>query len=263
MAFLCGAGSFSRAEDGELWPPSTPLGSKRRLGTGGGNPYSTRGLEKFSMLLADLETRKERIVAAAGSQGVALVQFVYSSSDDWVPIVVRPREQPRAPAGKKRRKEQKRPGKTPQEILTLPPPPQQQQQSPAADQAEAARDRAVRKSQSWKANGGEGGGVWLWRPSRYLPVAVVLVLLCLAVFGRAFAICCTSMWWYAVPVAAAKGGGNREPRRSVKEYGRRARDRRLGGAAAEGVGVPAAKERRGGALEGLASPRKQHIMKAS
>ncbi|ONM24782.1 ZCF37 [Zea mays] len=33
---------------------------------------------------------------------------------------------------------------------------------------------------------------------------MALLLLCLVVFGRVFAICCTSIWWYLLPVLSGE-----------------------------------------------------------
>jgi len=50
---------------------------------------------------------------------------------------------------------------------------------------------ARRASFSW--------GTRVRRPSRYWPAVIVLTLVSLAVFGRVFAICLTSIWWYVLP----------------------------------------------------------------
>ncbi|XP_038976395.1 uncharacterized protein LOC120107257 [Phoenix dactylifera] len=89
---FCGTGSFKRI-DGEPGAPGSapgsPRGSKRK---GNKNPYSTRGLDKFSTVLAELEARRKKIMAKVGTEGVSMVRFVYSNSEDWIPIIVKLRE---------------------------------------------------------------------------------------------------------------------------------------------------------------------------
>ncbi|KAE8714387.1 ZCW7 isoform 1 [Hibiscus syriacus] len=53
------------------------------------NPYSDRGLDKFSALLAELEQKKQKIYSQTGSQDVSLVRFTYKNSTDFVPIVIK------------------------------------------------------------------------------------------------------------------------------------------------------------------------------
>ncbi|KAJ4960999.1 hypothetical protein NE237_020909 [Protea cynaroides] len=61
------------------------------------NPYSTCGLDKFSSLLGDLEERRRKIFSLVASHSQDdvpdyVVQFIYSNSGDWVPIVVKLRD---------------------------------------------------------------------------------------------------------------------------------------------------------------------------
>ncbi|GFS44141.1 similar to ZCF37 [Actinidia rufa] len=85
------------------------------------------------------------------------------------------------------------------------------------------------------SNDGSGGGdkrkgfeweflrVDVWRrPYFYLGVVVILILVLLAVFGKSFAILCTSLGWYVVP--SMKGGStsssSKRPRKK-KDYAKR------------------------------------------
>ncbi|KAL0924799.1 hypothetical protein M5K25_005657 [Dendrobium thyrsiflorum] len=89
---FCGVSSFSHVDD-ELSSPSTPRGTKKKhSSTNNKNPYSSRGLEKYNSVLSELEAKKEKIMAGrTGSVDgeVPMVRFMYSKSQDWVPIVVR------------------------------------------------------------------------------------------------------------------------------------------------------------------------------
>ncbi|MQM05384.1 hypothetical protein Taro_038194 [Colocasia esculenta] len=221
---FCGAGSFPR-EDGDPWsPPSPPRVPDRRQGRSS-NPYSTRGLDKFSTVLADLQARREMITAKASEQGSPIVRFVYSNSDGcWVPIVVRRREQRPEPEKKPKKGATTESRKEPDAAA------REEQSPPRMDakggaHAGPSANRALKKSSPGMAEGKEGSVFFRWDPSYYWPAVVVLILLCLA-FGRTFAICCTSICWYSLP--RTKVGENRNARKGVrKEYRRRASKRQL------------------------------------
>ncbi|CAA7387827.1 unnamed protein product [Spirodela intermedia] len=235
MARFCGAGSFSHEEEDDLWPPPGKKPTRRRHG--GGNPYAGRGLEQFTMVLAELEVRREKIMAMAGEQGVSFVRFMYSNSQDWVPIVVRRRP---------------------------PPPPPTQKGCDAAETGEKGSalpggggEVVAVAPRGTAGNGGCGGflAAVRWRDSCYYWSAVaVMILLCLAMSGRVLAICCTAAWWYVAPPAVTAAGERRKP---VKEYGTRMNDRRLGGVGGGGHYKAAVvdQEKRVGPAEVLPSPR--------
>ncbi|KAF2309635.1 hypothetical protein GH714_004394 [Hevea brasiliensis] len=73
-------------------PCSTPRKSRKST-KDSKNPYSTRGLDKFSALLADLEEKRQQIYSQVDSQDISFVRFVYSSSNDCVPIIVKLKDQ--------------------------------------------------------------------------------------------------------------------------------------------------------------------------
>ncbi|RYR06128.1 hypothetical protein Ahy_B06g085921 isoform A [Arachis hypogaea] len=79
-----GCGTFHHEADDEL-PCPTPRKSKTKKD----NPFSTRGLDKFSALLADLDERRQRIYSQMNPHEISFVRFVYSSTNDFVPIVVK------------------------------------------------------------------------------------------------------------------------------------------------------------------------------
>jgi len=179
--FTCGTGNFAHMDHDEpLSPaPSTPKGSSSKLKKHSNkNPYSARGLDKFSMVLAELETRREKIIAKTGAQGVAMIKFMCDNSkQDWVPIIVRP-------------KENKAPGQA-AELKKLPAP----AEAKKVDEQQAISKKKVKeeKEEAWSLS------FLRWRESYCWPLVIVLILLCLVMFGRVFAICCTSVWWYMAP----------------------------------------------------------------
>lgn len=210
---LCGCLSQEDGHHQDTWWPATPRRS--RSGSGGSNPYSTRGLDKFAAVLAELEAKKKKIVAQLGSQhGEAWVRFAQSNSNDWVPIVVKVKR----PEDKKKAK------------LALPQTvPASCGKPPEKKLVGAGRGRKEVKIKSllWNTKQGGGGWLWLrWRPGYYWPVVFVLILVCVVLFGRPFAIVCTSIWWYMVP--SLKGNGA-NMRKSTKEYVKKISGNKLGG----------------------------------
>lgn len=123
---FCGTGSFKDV-DGKA---AAPEAKKKKQGGGGGggkkeNPYASRGLDKFSTVLSELESRREKILRQVGGAGGGgapgegggggggehvLVRFVQSEGKGWVPIVVKlppeEEEQQQRKGGKNKRKQQ-------------------------------------------------------------------------------------------------------------------------------------------------------------
>lgn len=177
--FVCGSSNFANMDDHNE-PQHTPKRKQNK------NPYSSRGLEKFSMVLKELESRRENIIARTGSQGVALIRFMYDNTQEWIPIVVRPKET-----------------KTEMEMKRLPPPPPMQ---------EKVEKKERRKGGLLKVRVRD---VYFW------PLVMVLILVCLVIFGRVFAICCTSICWYLMPTMKERCANK------WREIGRRLCDKKL------------------------------------
>ncbi|KAG6484569.1 uncharacterized protein LOC122009691 [Zingiber officinale] len=160
------------------------------------NPYSTRGLDKYSTLLSDLEARRTKIMEKA--QGVSMVKFKYSDSDPdhLIPIVFRGRREQldrKLEDGKSTTKQPMSRSEAPRfdsknvKAEVLPPPP--------VAAGTAARRKRAEKRMDWTAR-------YYWH------LVVVVELFGLVVFGRAFAVCCMLMWWYLVPVVHGEQGGS-------------------------------------------------------
>jgi hypothetical protein len=204
VMMFCGAGSFKgvdKEEGAGVGKPAKAKGKKN-------NPYATRGLDRFSVVLSELESKRERILRRVGSDAGAdhlMVRFVQSEAKGWVPIVVKlPHEEDQAADDGAHKRQGK--GRTASKPSTPPAEPASPKEEDAArlTHVVAAEKAAVSAAKKRKA----GGVRWSWaweraktmRPRRYWPLAMALLLLCLVVFGRVFAICCTSIWWYLLPV---------------------------------------------------------------
>ncbi|KAK1436647.1 hypothetical protein QVD17_02429 [Tagetes erecta] len=151
------------------------------------NPYSTRGLDKFEALLAELEDKKRKIFTQKGSHYISFVRFVYSNSNDVKPIIVRLKD-PKKPNSK----------------TSLP-----KSQAPTLDHHH--NSKLVTKTETKGLAHHEGSYVdkvtnlktklkeW-WMASYNLPLFVMLVIMILlTLFGRSLAIICTSITWYLIP----------------------------------------------------------------
>ncbi|CAL9158234.1 uncharacterized protein LOC135588624 [Musa acuminata AAA Group] len=219
---FCGTASF-KSVDSDPWTPSSPKAEKKKAGK---NPYSARGLDKFATLLAELEARKERVLARAASQGAAaMVRFTYSGPNEWIPIIVKIRD-PQVEAGKPSDVEKPKAPPPVHAISEASPP-----EKDVGEGVETVAPETKPKGHfSWGVGGAKGWSGKNWRPSYYWPLVAVLMLLCLVMFGRVFAICCTTVWWYMVPIMQGESGaGVRRSIKKKKDYGRRLSDKRMAG----------------------------------
>ncbi|KAH7845637.1 hypothetical protein Vadar_004263 [Vaccinium darrowii] len=200
---ICGTGSFQHQleqDDG--------IGSPRKSKKGSKNAFSDRGLEKFSALLAELEDKKKEIYTQFGSEEIALIRFAYSSSNRCKPIVVRAVKEKE----KENDHEQQDKDFKPVEI-----------NNSGGSQVEESRTEPVDKKKQrspWK--------IWkreMWRkPSYYLPAIMIMILVFVVLFGRSFAILCTSIGWYMIPMITG-GESNMKRVKKKKDYRRRASEK--------------------------------------
>uniref|UniRef100_A0A0D9X0X6 ZCF37 n=1 Tax=Leersia perrieri TaxID=77586 RepID=A0A0D9X0X6_9ORYZ len=238
---FCGTGSFKDVDKdagagGKAAAPESAKKKKQKE-----NPYASRGLDKFSTVVSELESRREKILRHVGDGGEhVLVRFSQSETKGWVPIVVKlpPEVEEQRKGGKKRKQatsmtssqsstpptsEPVSPREDAVKATTAP--------APAASTAVAPR-KAVVAGERWS---------WSWgknvRPRHYMPFVAVLLLASLVVFGKVFAICCTSVWWYLVPILSTSNGGEAHgarrapaaaaPTKAVKFLGKKASDKKI------------------------------------
>ncbi|OIS96716.1 PREDICTED: uncharacterized protein LOC109234974 [Nicotiana attenuata] len=133
------------------------------------NPYANRGLDKFSALLADLEEKKQNIYTQMGlDDDLPLVRFVFSNSNECKTIVIVKKKQTTSDAQNTHNNSK--------EIAN-------EDQEPIAESK-----RTLKKNYS------------LRKPQhKNLLMTMILILILLAIYGRSFAILCTSIGWYLVP----------------------------------------------------------------
>ncbi|KAI3504867.1 hypothetical protein L1887_26623 [Cichorium endivia] len=223
MAFICGSGG-NREDDFEvLWPaPPTPQRKPTRRHSfcsrsnkDSKNPYANRGLDKFEALLADLDGKRQKIYTQKGSQDISLVRFVYSNSNDVKPIVVKIKDQ--------RKQDKDQHHKFTGNVKTTESSPEHpvatgNGKPSGTTAAKPAVDLCKKNiSVSLRKKVGE-----LWRPWYSLSLFVILILVFLVFFGRSFAILCTSIGWYLVPIINATSENPKRPKKNMKkEYSRK------------------------------------------
>ncbi|GJM98474.1 hypothetical protein PR202_ga15489 [Eleusine coracana subsp. coracana] len=192
----CGTGSFKHVdkEDPGLGGGSPNKGRKKRGGKV--NPYAERGLDRFSMVVSELESRRAKILRRVGSDtGLIMIRFVQSKQGGWAPVIVKLPEEPFIKGAMNTRTAPVQPTAS-TSISTTP-----DQASPREGankvKAESLLPARRRASFSWAR---------MRRPSCYWPSIVVLTLVSLAVFGRLFAVCLVSIWWYLLPTMTVGSG---------------------------------------------------------
>ncbi|GAB2293850.1 hypothetical protein Dimus_028061 [Dionaea muscipula] len=173
---------------------STRITSRRKDGK---NPYSSRGLDKFSALLAEIEEKRQKIYAENDPEEISLVRFVYSDDNSLKPLVVK-----QAAANKKMMIGSTEPPST--------------SSSSSSSSSKTSRSNSGRLDHNYVQSTADPdpdpAAVRIWknplriwklemlkRPCCYWPAIVIMILLLLAVFGRSGAILCTSIGWYLLP----------------------------------------------------------------
>ncbi|XP_050227936.1 uncharacterized protein LOC126677391 [Mercurialis annua] len=187
-------------------PCTTPRKSRKASYKDSKNPYSTRGLDKFSALLAELEEKRQKIYSQVGSEDISFVRFVYSSSNDVVPIVVKMKdqhkEQIKTGGDKNEIKDKQRASNYSTETIKVDGFVNSDNKELANEQSRLQVDKITdkkKKKVTWNLK------MHKWRrPSYYMPIFIILILVFLAFFGRSVAILCTSIGWYLVPTFSSK-----------------------------------------------------------
>ncbi|KAL0794608.1 hypothetical protein Bca101_065985 [Brassica carinata] len=160
----------------------SPFSSPKRSRKESNNPYSNRGLDKFSALLSELDEKRQSIYAnRLDSDGPPLVRFVFKSSGECVPVMIKTKK-----VTKKKVDGQKGDLKIKTESKTK----EAKEIKETESETTERKQRCVLNENLKKIS----------RPKRFLPVTVILVLVFLVLFGRTVSIMCTCIVWYLVPM---------------------------------------------------------------
>ncbi|CAI9753493.1 unnamed protein product [Fraxinus pennsylvanica] len=233
--FTCGG--FNIQEDEELFRScnySAPKISKRSTSFGSrrknSNPYANRGLEKFYALLADLDEKRQKIYAQMGFEDVSLVRFVYSNSNHVKPIVVKVKE--------KRSQDHKGNAR----VTTNNP--QVSEKSPVETSKDVVVGNEVQQVKDEKSDRrnmkcclicGRFKLEKFRQPCYYFPLVIVIILVLLAIYGRSFAILCTSIGWYLIPTIKGGSSDSSKPKKK-KDYVKKVSEKKI--VTSEGLSSP-------------------------
>ncbi|KAK1392343.1 ZCF TRANSCRIPTION FACTORS [Heracleum sosnowskyi] len=203
---ICGSFHDQPDEDLELLRSCTSPKSRKptkwhsfggKSSKGNKNPYADRGLDKFSALLAELDSKRQKIYTQKGSEDISLLGFAYSNSNDYKPIVVRLKNKKQPII----RSEKDKPNTT--DVINSPPATSSEIEPAKADQVRAMSrivsnikisPEKIMSFDLLKNIVVENSK----QPAYYVPIITILILIFLIVFGRSFAILCTTLCWYFV-----------------------------------------------------------------
>ncbi|KAJ0250628.1 ZCF37 [Hirschfeldia incana] len=156
------------------------------------NPYSDLGLEKFSALLTELDEKRQSIYATrVDSDGPPLVRFVFKSSGECVPIMIKTKK-----VTKKNDSEDDFKVKIETKV------------------EEVKEIKNTEQKQSCLLNENLKK---ISRPKHFLPVTMILVLIFLVFFGRTVSIMCTCIVWYLVPLIKEHSRRIRSPPNEIEK----------------------------------------------
>ncbi|XP_028792836.1 uncharacterized protein LOC114748570 [Neltuma alba] len=177
------------------------------------NPYSTIGRDKFSALLADLDEKRQKIYSQTNPHDISFVRFVYTETDDFVPVVVKSKN--KDPRKHKSEELKVRPAAP---VISEP-----VDNNKAAIESSGVEEYSRRRSnaESDHRKAEKTRVPWnMWRrPSEYLPIVMILILVFLIVFGRSAATLCTCIVWYIMPsLPALKESSKSRKSAKKKEY---------------------------------------------
>lgn len=171
-------------------PPCKSLCPRKSRKKESKNPYSNRGLDKFSELLSELDEKRQSIYSKKlDSGGPPLVRFVFTSSGECIPVVIKSSYLHK----KKKTKDVAAPAAKVKKVVN---------ESSKTEETKKAEPETEQK-QSCALNEKLKK---ITRPNHFLPVTVILVLVFLAFFGRSVAIMCTCIAWYLVPTIKDQSG---------------------------------------------------------
>ncbi|XP_057730272.1 uncharacterized protein LOC130945579 [Arachis stenosperma] len=199
-SIVCGFNLNHEEEDGACQSSSTSTPkkhSKRRDNNRDKNPYSTRGLDKFSELLAELDERRKKVYSKMNPHDISFIRFAYSDNDDFVPIIVKVKNKDQNQKKNSKRDDQEDEKlkvrvrhmtsfSEPMQKTSEKESKQQQQQQPKLLESD---NRSLLFSLDR-----------MKYPSFYVPAVMILILVFLTVFGRSVATLCTCVLWYVIPV---------------------------------------------------------------
>lgn len=219
--FICGTNSFPE-EEGNFDRRTRSADSspqKTRSKSSNKNPYSSRGLDKFSALLVEIEEKRQQIYSQVHPDEISLVRFAYNGDHDFKPIVVKVKAKAHdhhhvhAPP-KQLPKNDDNNIQKPALLSKL----NSSSSMNIKEDIKACENEANNNSKNKKMGFSRKVGFYQWKkPNFYLPMIVILTLVFVVLFGRSFAIMCTSIGWYVIPSIAKNSKSYSKSRVSFKK----------------------------------------------
>ncbi|KAL3514371.1 hypothetical protein ACH5RR_027088 [Cinchona calisaya] len=210
--FSCGSFKNQERDDFEelLSPCTIPRRSRSsRNHRDSKNPYANQGLERFYALLAQLEDKKKKIYIQKGSERISFIYFTNSNSDDWKPVIVKLKKKEITDTKYNAQHKHKH------TIEAAP-------SSIVVDQVgQPKEEMIIRRLSKTKSKN------WSHHIFGYLPVTIILILLFLAMYGRSFAILCTTFGWYLVPMTMKEKSSSSDRPKKKNEHVRRLSQRNM------------------------------------
>ncbi|KFK40877.1 hypothetical protein AALP_AA2G053900 [Arabis alpina] len=172
-------------------PFKSPCSSPRKSRKERKNPYSNRGLDKFSELLSELDEKRQSIYSKKvdSGGGPPLVRFVFTSSGECVPVVIK------SSYIHKKKKNKKKDVVAAAKVNTVVNESKTEEIKETEPEIEEKHNCVLNENLKK-----------ITRPNNFLPVTVILVLVFLSLFGRSVAIMCTCIAWYLVPMIKEQRG---------------------------------------------------------
>ncbi|KAL3505051.1 hypothetical protein ACH5RR_034892 [Cinchona calisaya] len=200
--FSCGSFKNQKDDIDELPSPcsTTPNRSKRGRSYSkrrdSKNPYANQGLDKFNALLAELEEKKQKIYTQKGSEDISFIYFKDSSNcNDWKPIIAKVKKQENSSTNYNAKDDQITKYSEAQNMHEI-------EASASFDEVPQPKEELIsrKRPKNWRQIFGD------------FPVTIVLILLVLIMYGRSFAILCTILGWYLVPLIKDKSSSSTSKR---------------------------------------------------
>ncbi|KAJ4878417.1 ZCF37 [Raphanus sativus] len=161
------------------------------------NPYSNRGLDKFSKLLSELDEKRQSIYSKKlDSGGPPLVRFVFTSSGECVPVVIRS-----SYLHKQKKTKDVAPAAKVKTVVN-----ESKTEETKKTELETEEKQSCVLNENLKKIVLNENLKKITRPNRFLPLTVLLVLVLLVLFGRSVAIMFTCIAWYLVPTIKEQSG---------------------------------------------------------
>ncbi|XP_071712722.1 uncharacterized protein [Rutidosis leptorrhynchoides] len=214
MAFICGSLRNQVEDDLDFCSLSAPSPTKTRQKRNifhirgnktTKNPYSDRGLDKFEALLEELDHKRQKIFTQKGAEDVSMVKFIYTSPDEVKPILVKFQDHRKHNNTSSidhidhtsTIENQKDVSNANGDLIGA--------NYELVDYIKIKFDQCIRNIGEW------------WKPSYYVSLFVILILVLLMFSGRSFAILCVSIGWYFVPIIDEAMYNSKQPKKIVKK----------------------------------------------